>query len=421
MSGGNIGDLMNAAGVTWGWFAGGFRPTSWEPNGDAVCAGSQANAAGGIVADYFPHHEPFQYFASTANRHHVPPSSVAAIGTTDAANHQYDLRDFDAALAAGNLPQVSFLKAVSAEDAHPGYSGPLDEQKFVARVLNELQQSPEWDSTAVFLAYDDSDGWYDHVHITPQQSSDGPSDALDGVGICGPQPPAPGSYRGRCGPGPRLPLLLVSPYAKQNFLDSTQTEQASITRFIEDNWNLGRIGDQSFDARAASLNNMFDFTPGSPPAPKLFLDSATGQPLVGVPSHVAIAPSRPDPGPRPTPTATPTATASPTATAVPPKPTVTPTPKPAVKLSCRTSGGGKRVTVSCTASGKDATKKTSVRFQLMSKKKTLATATGKLAKKKVKVIIRPKKALKKGKYTLRITLTQQGKAKLALTRTVRLK
>ena len=76
-SGRNIGDLMNTAGVTWGWFAGGFRPTSWEANGDAVCAGRRnERRRRGSVNDYLPHHEPFQYYASTANRHHVPPQSV---------------------------------------------------------------------------------------------------------------------------------------------------------------------------------------------------------------------------------------------------------------------------------------------------------------------------------------------------------
>src|SRR3954471_9624572 len=296
MSGRTIGDVMNAAGVTWGWFAGGFRPTSWQANGDAVCAGSQTNAAGAAVGDYLPHHEPFQYYASTATPHPLRPSSVEKIGLSDQANHQYDLSDFDAALAAGNLPQVSFLKAVAAEDAHPGYSGPTDEQHWLVRVLNKLQKAPEWSSTAVFIAYDDSDGWYDHAFIAPQQGSDGNSDALDGVHQCG-AAPANGAYRDRCGPGPRLPLLLVSPYAKQNFVDSTQTEQTSILRFIEDNWSLGRIGDQSFDARAASLSPMFDFAPGDPRAPKLYLDPTTGQPLGGTPAHVAIAPTRPDPGP----------------------------------------------------------------------------------------------------------------------------
>jgi phospholipase C len=419
MSGRTIGDVMNAAGVTWGWFAGGFRPTRWEANGDAVCAGSQANAAGASVPDYLPHHEPFQYYASTANRHHIPPSSIAAIGTTDAANHQYDLKDFDAALAAGKLPQVSFLKAVSAEDSHPGYSGPLDEQKFIARVLNELQQSPQWDSTAVFLAYDDSDGWYDHAFITPQQGSRGPSDALNGVGQCGPAPAA-GDYGGRCGPGPRLPLVVVSPWAQQNAVDHTQTEQASITKFIEDNWNLPRIGDQSFDTRAATLNNLFDFNPGHGRAPKVYLKADTGETLGVAPAHVAIAPPRTDPGPRPNPTPVPTPT--PTVTAVPtPKPTPVPKPKAAVKLSCKTTGAGKRITVSCTASGKDAARSTTLRLAILKGKKTLATARVNLKKKKAKVVFKPRKKIKAGRYTLRITITQPDRADTALSRTVRLR
>ncbi|HEY6886451.1 MAG TPA: alkaline phosphatase family protein, partial [Solirubrobacter sp.] len=254
MSGQNVGDLMNAKGVTWGWFQGGFKPTG-EAGGRAVCGSKHVNAAGGASQDYIPHHEPFQYYASTANPHHLPPTSVDKIGTNaDQANHQYDLTDFDAALAAGNLPQVSFLKAVAAEDAHPGYSGPLDEQKFIVRTLNALQASPEWDSTAVFLAYDDSDGWYDHVASPTVNPSDSPSDALNGPGKCGLVPPAAGAYRSRCGYGPRLPLLVVSPYARQNFVDSTLTDQSSILLFIEENWTLGPIGDQSFDAIAGSLN-----------------------------------------------------------------------------------------------------------------------------------------------------------------------
>jgi phospholipase C len=427
MSGRNIGDLMNDAGVTWGWFAGGFRPTSWEANGDAVCSGSQKNAIGAVVGDYFPHHAPFQYFPSTANRHHIPPSSVDAIGTTDAANHQYDLKDFDAALAAGKLPQVSFLKAVSAEDSHPGYSGPLDEQHFLARVLNEIQLSKYWDTTAVFIAYDDSDGWYDHVFLPPQKGSRSTSDALDGVGRCGPAPAA-GDYHGRCGPGPRLPLLVVSPWAKQNFVDSTQTEQASITRFIEDNWNLGRIGDQSFDDRAQPLTNVFDFDPAHARAPRLYLDAETGQPLLGAPAHVAIAPPRPDPGPRPgpSPTPTPTVAATATATGTPaptatPKPAPPPTPKVAVKLNCKTSGGGKRITVTCTASGKDAARKTTLRLAIAKGRKTVASAKASLKKKKAKVIVRPRNRLKPGRYTLKITVSQSGRANLAVSRTVRLK
>ena len=277
-------------GLVRGWVQAHHAP--W-PAGRCA-ARTHTNAAGAVQADYLPHHMPFQYWPSTANPHHVPPTSTALIGTNaDVANHQYDLTDFDAALAAGKLPQVTFLKAVGAEDAHPGYSGPLDEQRFIVRVINALQASPEWASTAVFLAYDDSDGWYDHAYLPPQQSSDGPSDQLNGPGKCGPQPVPAGQYRGRCGPGPRLPLLVVSPWAKQNFVDTTQTEQASITRFIEDNWGLPRIGDQSFDARAQPLTNLFDFDPGHARAPKLVLESATGNPP-GAPDRHAGPDGDPD-------------------------------------------------------------------------------------------------------------------------------
>ncbi len=84
-----------------------------------------------------------------------------------------------------------------------------------------------------------------------------------------------GAYQGRCGYGPRLPLLVVSPFAKRNYVDGTLTDQTSILRFIEDNWDLGRIGDQSLDEKAGTLLNMFDFQ--RPRFRRLFLDPATGQ------------------------------------------------------------------------------------------------------------------------------------------------
>jgi hypothetical protein len=73
------------------------------------------------------------------------------------ANHQYDTHDFFDALAAGNLPSVTFLKAPKFQNAHPGNSDPLDEQVYVVSVISALQDSPFWESTAVVIAYDDSD------------------------------------------------------------------------------------------------------------------------------------------------------------------------------------------------------------------------------------------------------------------------
>ncbi|MDX3191428.1 alkaline phosphatase family protein [Streptomyces sp. MN03-5084-2B] len=270
MHGRNIGDLLNQRRVTWGWFQGGFRPTG-TANGYAVCGRTHTNIGGNAVVDYSPHHEPFQYYPSTANPKHLPPSSVQAIGQTDRANHQYDISDFDDALKAGSMPAVSFLKAPEYQDGHAGYSDPLDEQQFVVSEINKIQQSPDWKSTAIVLAYDDSDGWYDH-----QKSPivNGSHDASQDQSICTAKATTVGTYADRCGYGPRLPLLVVSPFSKVNHVDHALTDQTSVLKFIEDNWFTGRIGDSSFDARAGSLNGMFDFW--WPKARKVTLDPKTG-------------------------------------------------------------------------------------------------------------------------------------------------
>ena len=119
MTGKNIGNLMNEKGITWGWFEGGFKPSGISNNNKAICGTSHLNIAGKNITDYVVHHEPFQYYQSTANQHHLPPTSVALIGHTDQANHQYDLSDFWAAAQAGNMPAVSYLKAPAYQDGHP--------------------------------------------------------------------------------------------------------------------------------------------------------------------------------------------------------------------------------------------------------------------------------------------------------------
>ncbi len=265
MSGQNIGDLLNAKGVSWGWFQGGFRD----------CTVAHTGSDGKAKRDYIPHHQPFQYYKSTSNPAHVPPTSAALIGHAgDAANHQYDFADFWTAVNANNLPEVSFLKAPGFQDGHAGYSDPLAEQQFLVDIINRLQQTREWDEIAVIISYDDSDGWYDHVMPPIVTPSNTPADALNGPGNCGAS--APGSQQGKCGFGPRLPLLVISPFAKRNFVDGTLTDQSSILRFIEDNWGTGRIGGGAADERAGTLLNMFDFRSRNE---KLFLDPITGKPV----------------------------------------------------------------------------------------------------------------------------------------------
>jgi phospholipase C len=267
LSGKNIGDLLNAKGITWGWFEGGFD----DPRASHI--GSNGNPK----TDYIPHHQPFQYYPQTANPNHLPPTSVAAIGKTDQANHQYDITRFWQALHAHKLPAVSFLKAPAYQDGHAGYSDPLLEQQFLVSTINELMKTPEWNHLAIIINWDDSDGWYDHVMSPIVNQSQTQYDALTGTSSTGSNPPL-GGFQGRAGYGPRLPLLVISPFAKANFVDHATTDQSSALRFIEDNWKLGRIGNSSFDALAGSLVNMFDFDQREERERRLFLDPITGEP-----------------------------------------------------------------------------------------------------------------------------------------------
>jgi phospholipase C len=288
MSGKNVGDLLNAQGITWGWFQGGFASTGVDAKGRAICGAHHSGLAGDDAltqssdGDYIPHHEPFQYFQQTVNAHHVRPSNPALIGTSkDGASHQYDLSDFITVLNEGRLPAVTFLKAAAYQDGHAAYSDPIDEQIFLVNTINALMQSREWDETAVIIAYDDSDGWYDHQMGPIVNQSNVSDDKLLGPGNCGVAKPIDASgtiQNGRCGYGPRLPLLVISPFAKRNYVDHSVSDQSSILRFIEDNWNLGRIGNGSTDAIAGTLNGMFDFDRDHH-GRRLILDPATGQVL----------------------------------------------------------------------------------------------------------------------------------------------
>ena len=314
LSGPNVGDLLSAAGVSWGWFQGGFRRTNPVEDGPAVCGRGHFNLGHPNPApdetptlDYEAHHDPFQYFESTANPGHLPPSSVAAIGHDDQAQHQYDLEDFWTAAYHGDLPAVSYLKAPSYQDGHPGLpnSNPLDEQDFLVETLNRLQRLPEWEDTAVVLAWDDSDGQYDHqfppnVH----HSRNVANDTLYGIGtdtapnalMCmaapgDPPPPVETVFEMRCGYGERIPLLVVSPFARDNYVDHTVVDQASVLRFIEDNWGLPQLGHDSFDADAGSLLGLFDFA--HPRDDALVLNHLTGNPNRPPTVDASLAPQAP--------------------------------------------------------------------------------------------------------------------------------
>ncbi len=247
----NIGNLLNARGVTWGWFQGGFAPTGTNAAGYAVCGSSHTNIVGATVQDYVPHHDPFQYYKSTANPKHLPPSSEAAIGHTDQANHQYDLSLFYDTLKDGNLPSVSFLKASAYQDEHAGYSNPIDGQHFLVNTINQIEQSKYWKSTAIVITYDDSDGWYDHQVMPVVNGSNTSADTP----FCSSVPTTLDNWTTRCGYGQRLPMLVISPWTRSNYVSGNRTDTTSIVRFIEDNWLGGqRLGGGSYDAIAGSLD-----------------------------------------------------------------------------------------------------------------------------------------------------------------------
>ena len=360
LSGTNIGDELNQSGVSWGWFQGGLRPsTSYQ---DALAATGQTGqststfiadqfknagfqnnvphssnqglcdsvhpigpALGGTGQygykdDYIPHHEPFQYYASTANPHHLTIPAVSGQDTLaglkeigrdtqsynngvpkfNTPNHQYDMSDFDQLVAAINngqlpasaLPAISFLKAPGYQDGHAGYSSPADEQQFIATEINALMQSPDWSSTAVIVNYDDSDGWYDHVYSGVHNPSSSPADNLTKTttsgptsGMCKGTSRALNGEQGRCGFGPRLPMMVISPYAKSNFVDHNLSDQASIINFVEYNWGLPGIPGSADQVLAGKdqreeipfdLAGMFDFS--GPHNGTLILDPSTGQP-----------------------------------------------------------------------------------------------------------------------------------------------
>ena len=132
--------------------------------------------------------------------------------------------------AMGNLPTVSWIVTPFNVSEHPGVSVCIGEN-WTVQMLNALMHGPDWSSTAVFLTWDDFGGLYDHV--PPQQ--------IDNYGL-----------------GFRVPLLIISPYAKKHYIDHTQYVFSSMLRFAEDELELPTLTNR--DKRANNMMNAFDFT-----------------------------------------------------------------------------------------------------------------------------------------------------------------
>ena len=165
MQGRNIGDLLNAKNITWGWFQGGFAPTM-KAGPTRRRRSAERGTATSPCARYRLQRtsQPLRVLPVDLE----PTSPSADLGssrsdTSDQAHHQYDLTDFTKALRAGNLPAVSFLKAPRV----PGRSRSETQTRSMSSTSSSrrsiaIQRSPQWKWTAIVITYDDSDGWYDH-------------------------------------------------------------------------------------------------------------------------------------------------------------------------------------------------------------------------------------------------------------------
>ncbi len=246
----NLGAEASAAGTSWAWFQGGF----------GTCTPTAVNG-------YSAHHDPFQYFTSTADLNHADAFNPN-MSYPEANRHQRDLSVFDAALAGTpisgqvpTLPAISWVKAPQIDDGHPGYSGPALEDAFVGDLVSRLKASPYWKDTALVIAFDETGGWWDHV-APPDLGGPFFVTWVNGQpNLTGCQYPGiPGAKCGEAGLGPRMPVLVISRFAKPGFIDHDLLNSASLDRWVE--WNhrlpaLGVWGDR--DVNAGNLAGAFIF------------------------------------------------------------------------------------------------------------------------------------------------------------------
>jgi phospholipase C len=197
-----IGDRLSDAGVSWKWYSGGWNQAVLG-HGDPL---------------FQYHHQAFAYYANYAD------------GTPGRAEHLRDEGDFYNDVLSNNLPAVTFIKPLGADNEHPGYATEMNGQLHVADLVSTIQNSPYWNDTAIVITYDEHGGRWDHV--------------------------APPTID-RWGPGIRVPTIIISPFARKGFVDHNQYDTTSILKFIETRWSLQPLSDR--DANTGDLQTAFDF------------------------------------------------------------------------------------------------------------------------------------------------------------------
>jgi phospholipase C len=247
----NLGAEATAAGTSWAWFQGGF----------GTCTPTNVNG-------YSPHHDPFQYFTSTADLTHADAFDPRT-DYPEANRHQRDLSVFDAALAGTplpgqsvvpTLPAISWVKAPQMEDGHPGYSGPALEDAFVGDLVARLKASQYWKDTALIIAFDETGGWWDHV-APPDLGGPFATWVNGSPNLTGCQYPGiPSAPCGEAGLGPRMPVLVISRFARTGFIDHDLLNSASLDRWVEWNHRLPALGVWgNRDTTAGALSGAFVF------------------------------------------------------------------------------------------------------------------------------------------------------------------
>ena len=199
LDGTTIGDRLTGAGIDWAWYSGGWN--------DAV--------AGHPDPLFQYHHQPFAYFANYA------PG-------TSGRSHLRDESEFLAAARSGNLPAVSFVKPVGAENEHPGYADLSRGEQHTADLIEAVRSSHDWKKTAIVVTYDENGGFWDHE-----------------------APPVVD----RWGPGTRVPTLVISPRARRHFVDHESYDTTSIMATIERRYGLAPLSMR--DAAANDLRHAF--------------------------------------------------------------------------------------------------------------------------------------------------------------------
>lgn len=199
-----IGDTLDAKGVSWAWYAGGWRRAlaDGEQPPDAKRRVIYRKRGEDPVA-FQPHHQPFNYHARYAP------------GSPERERHLRDGEDFFTAIDAGTLPRVSFYKPSGMLTEHPSYTDLARGDAHLDEVLTRLRASPQWPRMMIVVTYDENGGYWDHV----------------------PPPRGPG-FADRWGPGSRVPTIVVSPFARRGFVDSTVYDTTSILKLLTRRFGL---------------------------------------------------------------------------------------------------------------------------------------------------------------------------------------